>query len=68
MNQTSYLRSNLKLVDDHRNSDLTEKYIKEKQAEERETKAKLVSVNKSERPRKARGLTELSSPEGCQVN
>lgn len=37
---------NLSLVYDHNNSDLTEKYIKERQAEERSAKAKQVLVKK----------------------
>jgi len=38
--------SNLSLVHDHNNSDLTEKYIKERQAEERAAKAKQLLVVK----------------------
>ena len=38
--------SNLSLVHDHKNSNLTEKYIKEKQVEERTAKAKQVLVKK----------------------
>ncbi len=38
--------SNLSLVHDHKNSNLTEKYIKEKQVEERAAKAKQVLVKK----------------------